>query len=201
MQVEGFVGDDRVTAVRTSDGDIPADVVVVGIGAIPNTELASAAGLEVDGGIVVDEFLRTSNPDVYAAGDVAAAWHPKLQRRIRIDHWSNALNQGIAAGHNLAGNPTPYEKLPYFYSDQYELGMEYVGHPERWDQVVFRGDPNGREFIAFWLDGGRAVAAMNANIWDVNAALTDLVAAGASPSPEQLTDPDVAIADLAGGQR
>ncbi len=199
VSVTGFAGNTTVEAVRTADGDIPADLVVVGIGARPRTELAEAAGLDVDGGVVVDEHLRASHPDVYAAGDIAAAWHPILGRRIRTEHWSNALNQGIVAGHNLAGTPTEYDKIPTFFSDQYDLGMEYVGHPERWDRVVIRDGVDAGSFLAFWLDEGRVVAAMNANIWDVGSALGDLVRTGARVDPDALADPSIPVEQLAGG--
>lgn len=196
--VTGFRGATHVEAVTTRKGEIPAELVVVGIGIEPRTELAVAAGLEVDNGIVVDEHLRTSHPDVYAAGDVAAAWHPTLKRRLRIEHWSNALNQGITAGHNLAGTPTVYDRMPTFFSDQYDLGMEYVGYPTNWDRVVFRGDPATGAFLAFWLDGGHVAAAMNANIWDVGSQLADLVARRAAVTPEQLADPTVPLAEVGG---
>ena len=125
-------------------------------------------GLEIDNGIVVDEQLRTSAPDVFAAGDVANAWHPFYGRRIRVEHWANALNQGPAAARAMLGEPVSYDRIPYFFSDQYDVGMEYSGYATEWDEVVFRGDREGGEFVAFWLRDGRVVAGMNVNVWDVN---------------------------------
>lgn len=187
-----------VAAVHTSDGAvIEADVVVVGVGAMPRTELGDGAGLAVDGGIAVDQRLETSAPGVYAAGDVAAAWHPILGRRLRVEHWANAQNQGIVAAKNMLGAGLAYDRLPYFFSDQYDLGMEYSGHAHTWERVVFRGDPEARQFIAFWLADGRVVAAMNANVWDVVEPLQALIASTQRVDPAALADPDVPLAELA----
>ena len=170
--VAAFVGGQRIEGVRTVAGEvIECDLVVVGIGVEPRVELATTAGLGLDNGIAVDEHLRTSAPGVYAAGDMAAVWHPGLGRRIRFEHWANALNQGFVAAKKILGVPTVYDRIPYFYSDQYDLGMEYAGYATGWDQVVFRCEPSGRAFIAFWLEDGRVVAGMNANIWEVNDAI------------------------------
>jgi 3-phenylpropionate/trans-cinnamate dioxygenase ferredoxin reductase subunit len=173
-----------------------ADVVVVGIGVTPRVELAEAAGLKVDNGITVDEFLRSSAPDVYAAGDVASAWHPKYQQPLRVEHWANALNQGLTAGANAAGSTETYTRLPYFFSDQYDLGMEYVGYSQPGDKVVIRGDPTKREFIAFWQRDGIVTAAMNVNVWDVVEDLTEIVATGGAVDTRRLADPTIALADL-----
>ena len=146
----------RASGVRLGDGShIPADVVIVGVGITPNIQLAEAAGLQVGNGIVVDARLRTSDPDIYAAGDVANAYHPVLGRHIRVEHWANALNQPQAAAKAMLGQDVAYDLMPYFYTDQYDLGMEYAGYvePGGYEQVVFRGDVEGREFIAFWLAG------------------------------------------------
>jgi 3-phenylpropionate/trans-cinnamate dioxygenase ferredoxin reductase subunit len=187
-------GTGRVQEVRTTNGrSIPADLVVVGIGATPRTELASAAGLTVDNGIVVDAHLRTSAPDIFAAGDVANCWHPLFNKHLRVEHWANALNQGIAAAPNMLGNPTAYERIPYFFSDQFELGMEYSGHAQAGDQVVFRGDPASREFIAFWLHQGAVVAGMNANVWDVTTPIQQLIHERAVIDPARLADPDIPL--------
>jgi len=192
-----FEGRDRVTAVRTADGrSIPADLVVVGIGADPRTELATAAGLDVDDGIVVDERLETSVPGVFAAGDVASAWHPRYGRRIRVEHWDNAKRQGRAAAANMLGRGAAYDRIPYFYSDQYDLGMEYAGYAPRWDRVVFRGNPGSRAFVAFWLLEGRAVAGMNVNVWKVNEAIAALVASHEKVAVERLVDPSVPLDDI-----
>lgn len=198
--VESVVGVDRAQGVRTTDGEtIEGDLIVMGVGAVPRDGLARRAGLEVDNGILVDEFLTTSDPRILAAGDVANAWHPLLGARLRVEHWDNAIKQGLAAAANMLGTPTAFTQLPFFYSDQYEFGMEYRGHATSWDQVVFRGDPASLEFCAFWLHQGRVLAAMNANIWDQGDVLNALLRSGASPSPERLADPTVDLADLIPG--
>jgi len=173
--VTAFDGHGRVEAVRTADGRrIAADLVVLGVGVAPRTELAAAAGLAVDNGILVDEQLRTSAPGIFAAGDVANAIHPRYGP-LRIEHWDNAKRQGQAAAGNMLGEAMPYDRIPYFYSDQYDLGMEFTGLRRDSDRVVFRGDPESREFIAFWLDDGRVVAGMNVNVWDVAPAIEQLI--------------------------
>jgi 3-phenylpropionate/trans-cinnamate dioxygenase ferredoxin reductase subunit len=166
--VERLEGAGRVERVVLSDGRaIDCDFVVAGIGVTPRTELADRAGIATDNGITVSEALQTSVPGIYAAGDVANALHPFYGGRLRVEHWANALNQPATAARAMLGKPAAYERLPYFYSDQYDVGMEYTGYATSWDEVVFRGDPDGREFIAFWLDDGRVVAGMNVNVWDV----------------------------------
>ena len=140
--VAEVVGTDRAEGVRSTGGEtITGDLIVLGVGAAPRDELARQAGLEVDNGILVDEFLTTSDPRILAAGDVANAWHPLLGARLRVEHWDNAIKQGLAAAATMLGTPTSFTGLPFFYSDQYEFGMEYRGHATTWDQVVFRGDP------------------------------------------------------------
>jgi NADPH-dependent 2,4-dienoyl-CoA reductase/sulfur reductase-like enzyme len=171
----------RVTGVRTSSGaDLPADVVVVAIGAAPSVALAEAAGLEVANGVLVDAALRTSDPDVFAAGDVANVDHPLLGRRVRVEHWANALNGGPAAARSMLGQQVSYDRVPYFFSDQYDLGMECSGLPEPgfYDQVVYRGERGSAEFIAFWLQDGCVVAGMNVNVWDVTDGIQALIRAG-----------------------
>ena len=197
--VEALRGGDRVEQVRLTDGTaLAADVVVVGVGVTPRVELAEAAGLTLGNGVVTDEYLATSAAGVFAAGDVASAWHPLLARRIRLEHWSSALNQGPAAARNMLGRRVRYEQLPYFYSDQYDVGMEYSGHAPGWDRVVFRGDPASRGFIAFWLKDGRVAAGMNVNVWDVAGPIAALVASGRPVEESRLLDPDVELATLAG---
>jgi 3-phenylpropionate/trans-cinnamate dioxygenase ferredoxin reductase component len=167
--VEGFEGNGGVSAVRTSSGrTIECDFAVVGIGVAPRVELARDAGVELDNGILVDETLRTSAPDIYAAGDVANAWHPFYGRRIRVEHWANALNQGPAAARAMLGEMVSYDRIPYFFSDQYDVGMEYSGFATEWDEVVLRGDRDSGAFVAFWLKDDRVIAGMNVNVWDVN---------------------------------
>ena len=197
--IEAIEGAQSVEAVRTSTGRrIACDVVVIGVGAAPRVELAEAAGILVEDGIGVDERLETSVPGVFAAGDVAAAWHPFYQARIRVEHWANALHQGETAARNMLGLATPYERLPYFFSDQYDLGMEYTGYAPRWDKVVFRGDPQTRQFIAFWLSDGRVVAGMNANVWDVTGPIGELIRRRVPIDASLLADPDVPLEDLVG---
>jgi 3-phenylpropionate/trans-cinnamate dioxygenase ferredoxin reductase subunit len=185
-------------AVTSSGARLPADTVVVGIGAAPNVGLAAAAGLEVGNGVVVDAALRTSDPDIYAAGDVANAYHPLFGRRIRVEHWANALNGGPAAARSMLGQDVSYDHVPYFYSDQYDLGMEAAGLPEpgTYDQVVYRGDPASREFIAFWLSGGVVVAGMNVNVWDVSDDIQAHIRAQRPVDPARLTNSDIPIPDL-----
>ncbi|MGD9987036.1 NAD(P)/FAD-dependent oxidoreductase [Pseudonocardia sp.] len=185
--------------VHVDDGTaLPADVVVVGIGAQPNVDAAVAAGLDVDNGVLVDEHLRSSHPDVLAVGDIAHAWHPALGRRIRVEHWANALNQPVVAARTALGIDASYDRPPYFYTDQYDLGMEFTGwfDPSQPYEVVVRGDLAAREFVAFWLVEDRVAAAMNVNVWDVTEHLTRLVRAAATPEPAHLADPDVSLADL-----
>jgi 3-phenylpropionate/trans-cinnamate dioxygenase ferredoxin reductase subunit len=198
QHVAALSGSGSVEEIRTTDGHtIAADLVVVGIGAVPRAELAATASLDVHDGIVVDEYLQTTDPAIFAAGDVAAAWHPRLATRIRLEHWANALNQGPTAALNMLGRATPYQRVPYFYSDQYDVGMEYSGHAPSWDRVVFRGDPASREFIAFWLAADRVVAGMNVNVWDVTDPIQRLIRSRSAVDVRQLTDPGVPLESLA----
>jgi 3-phenylpropionate/trans-cinnamate dioxygenase ferredoxin reductase component len=186
--------------IRLADGShVPADVVIVGVGITPNSQLAEEAGLEVSNGVVVDARLRSSDPDIYAAGDVANAYHPGLDRHIRVEHWANALHQPQAAARAMLGQDVAYDLVPYFYTDQYDLGMEYAGYvePGGYDQVVFRGDVPGREFIAFWLGGGRVLAGMNVNIWDVNETIQAIVRGGRVVDQGRLADASVPLAEFA----
>ncbi len=190
----------RASGVSLDDGTvIAADAVLVGAGVEPNTALAEAAGLAVDNGVLVDSGLRTDDPNIFAAGDVANAQHPLLDRRIRVEHWANALNQPPVAAAAMLGREASYTELPYFFTDQYDLGMEYVGYvePGEYDQVVFRGDVPGREFIAFWLKGSRILAGMNVNVWDVVEPIKALIHSGAPIDPARLADPAIDLADVA----
>ena len=190
-------GGAAVEQVVLSNGDVEAaDLVVVGVGVSPRVDLAVAAGLDVDNGVVVDEQLRTNAPDVYAAGDVASAWHPLFRRHLRVEHWANALNQGITAGANAAGGSDVYDRLPYFFSDQYDLGMEYVGYADPEDSVVVRGSLADREFIAFWQRDGVVTAAMNVNVWDVVEDLKSIIGSRRQFDAHDLSDPGVSLADL-----
>lgn len=203
--VREFRGTDGVlTGVVLADGtELPADVAVVGVGVQPNTELAVDAGLDVDNGILVDAALRTSDPDIYAAGDVANLEHPGLGHRVRVEHWANALNGGKIAAKSLLGDAT-YDRVPYFYSDQFDLGMEYSGYvaPGDYDRVVFRGGASVADgFIVFWVKDGRVLAGMNVNVWDVTDDIQALVRAGWAGTTvdlDRLEDPKVPLADLLG---
>jgi 3-phenylpropionate/trans-cinnamate dioxygenase ferredoxin reductase subunit len=191
-------GTDQVEQVVLSDGRVEAaDIVVIGVGVTPRVDLAAAAGLKVDDGIVVDEQLRSSAAGVYAAGDVASAWHPHYRRHLRVEHWANALNQGTTAGINAAGGGERYTRLPYFFSDQYDLGMEYVGHSDPGDAVVVRGSLTDRQFLAFWHRDGIVTAAMTVNVWDVVDDLKAIITGGRMLEPGSLADPAVALGELA----
>jgi 3-phenylpropionate/trans-cinnamate dioxygenase ferredoxin reductase component len=197
--VASFEGGPSVERVLTRDGArIEADFVVVGIGVMPRSGLAEAAGLAVDNGIPVDAGLRTEAENVFAAGDVANALHPFYGRRLRVEHWANAERQGPVAARAMLGKDAAYEEIPYFFSDQYDGGMEYVGYAPEWDQVVFRGDVADRELIAFWLSDRRVVAGMNMNVWDVSDQIRDLVLSRQQLDPGALADPEVPLGELIG---
>jgi 3-phenylpropionate/trans-cinnamate dioxygenase ferredoxin reductase component len=196
--VEAFEGGAAVERVRTSDGrELACDFVVVGVGVQPRTQLGAAAGVAVDNGVLVDEHLQTDVPGVFAAGDVANALHPLYGERIRVEHWANALHQGPVAARNMLGGSEPYDRVPYFFSDQYDVGMEYAGYAPTWDRVVLRGDPATREFIAFWLSGDHVLAGMNVNVWDVSDSIQRLIRERVSVDDRRLADPDIRLEDLA----
>ena len=200
--VERFEGEGSLERVLTRDGArIETDVAIVGVGVTPRVQLAEAAGLRVENGILVDERLESSVPVVFAAGDVANAHHPFYERRLRVEHWANALNQGPAAARAMLGEPVSYDEIPYFFSDQYETGMEYAGFAPEWDEVIFRGDVAGREFIAFWLAEGRVVAGLNMNVWDVNDEIRELIRSRQPVDAKRLADADVGLEELAGVTR
>ncbi len=195
--VEAFEGPVSVTGVRTSDGQLIAcDFVVVGVGVVPRSELGEAAGASIENGIVVDQALRTAIPDVFAAGDVANAWHPFYERQVRVEHWANALNQGPAAARAMLDQDVSYDRLPYFFSDQYDVGMELSGYATEWDEVVYRGDVAAGEFIAFWLKDRRVIAGMNVNVWDVNQHVQALIRSRREIDPAALRDQDTMLAEL-----
>jgi 3-phenylpropionate/trans-cinnamate dioxygenase ferredoxin reductase component len=193
--VEAIEGSGRAERVRLAGGrTVDCDFVVVGIGVAPRTAPAEAAGLEVGDGIHVDERLRTSAPGVFAAGDVAAARHPLFATRLRVEHWHNALEQGPAAARGMLGKGDPYDTIPYFFSDQYDVGMEYAGYATEWAEVVFRGDVDAREFIAFWLKDGRVLAGMNVNVWDVTDDIQALIRNRTEVDRGRLQDLDTPLA-------
>jgi NADPH-dependent 2,4-dienoyl-CoA reductase/sulfur reductase-like enzyme len=191
--------DGTVAGVRIGDSSVvPADVVLVAVGAQPNVELAQAAGLDVDNGVLVDASLRTSDPDIFAAGDIANEAHPVLGQRLRIEHWANAQNQGPAAARAILGQDVSFDDIPYFYTDQFDLGMEYSGYgPLAKDAtVVYRGEPGSGAFIAFWTADGKVVAGMNVNVWDVNEEVQGVIRRGNRVDPARLADPSVELASL-----
>jgi 3-phenylpropionate/trans-cinnamate dioxygenase ferredoxin reductase subunit len=183
--------------VRLADGrTIEADAVLLAVGVAPATDLADAGGLDLDDGIVVDEHLRTRAPDVFAAGDVASALHPRYGRRVRVEHWDNALAQGAAAARAMLGKAEPYIKLPYFFSDQYDLGMEYVGLHRREDELVIRRSLDDGRFQAFWIaSDGSVSAGMHVNDWDAIEPIRALVETHATVDPRRLSDPGQPLAD------
>ena len=184
--------------ITSSGAQLEADVLVVGIGAAPNDQLAARAGLEVSNGVLTDEALRTSDQNIYAAGDVANSFNPLLGYRVRVEHWANALNGGPAAARSMLGQPVVYDRVPYFYSDQYDLGMECAGLPSpgTYDQVAYRGNRATLEFIAFWLSRGVVVAGMNVNVWDVNDDIQALIRSGAQVDVDRLTNADIPLTAL-----
>ncbi|WP_216892494.1 NAD(P)/FAD-dependent oxidoreductase [Nocardia alni] len=189
---EIITADGRATGVRLDDGAVvEADAVLLAVGARPNIELAADAGLAVDAGVLVDESLATGDPDIVAVGDIADQQHPVLGRRIRVEHWATALNQPAVAAQTMLGKPAVYDRIPYFFTDQYDLGMEYTGYvaPDQRATVVVRGDLDSREFVAFWLDSGnRVLAGMNVNVWDVTDRIKQLIQSGEPVDPQHLAD-------------
>ena len=195
--LKAFAGESHVERVELDDGRaIACDLVVVGVGVTPRIELAEVAGLAVENGILVDEHLQTSVPGIFAAGDVANVLHPYYGGRLRVEHWASALHQPEVAARSMLGKPASWDRLPYFFSDQYDVGMEYAGLASGQDEVVIRGDRDGRELIAFWLCDDRVVAGMNVNVWDVNESIQALIRAGHTVDRTRLADPDVPLADL-----
>jgi 3-phenylpropionate/trans-cinnamate dioxygenase ferredoxin reductase component len=198
--LESIEGSRAVEAVRLTDRTVvQAGAVVVGVGVVPRTQLAEDAGLAVSNGVHCDQFLATSVPGIYAAGDAANALHPLYGTHIRLEHWSAALNQGPAAARNMLGQEIPYDKTPYFYSDQYDFGMEYRGFAPTFDGVIFRGDRARRQFISFWMQGDTVAAAMNGNVWDQADAIDALVRWRRPVDPDRLADATVDLGDLISG--
>jgi 3-phenylpropionate/trans-cinnamate dioxygenase ferredoxin reductase subunit len=170
----------------------------VGVGVTPRIELAERAGIAIENGVVVSERLESSATGVFAAGDLANAFHPFYGTSIRVEHWANALNQPATAARAMLGKDASYDRLPYFFSDQYDVGMEYTGYAAEWDEVVFRGDRAGGEFIAFWLRDGRVLAGMNVNVWDVTDPIKALINSRRTVTADQLRDQDTSLEELAG---
>jgi 3-phenylpropionate/trans-cinnamate dioxygenase ferredoxin reductase subunit len=198
VRVVALCGRGAVDAVELSDGTVePADLVVVAVGAVANVELVQRAGIAVRDGVLVDEHLESSAPGVFAAGDVASAYHPWYASHVQVGHWANALNQGETAGRNATGPKEVYARVPYFFSDQYDVGLEYVGRGRPDDALVVRGDVDGREFVCFWHRDGAVTAAMAMNTWDVVEDMKALTTAGPIDL-HRLADPDVPLNEMAG---
>lgn len=195
--VEAILGTRSVEAVQTITGQtIPADLVIVGVGAAPNTELAQAAGLRVDGGILTDEHLRTSHPAAVAAGDVARHQHPRYLNPVRIEHRDNAVIHGTAAAATLLGKPSTIDHVPYFCSTQYGSTLEYLGLPAMWDRIITRGEHTAHGFTAFWLNRGIPVAALTVDNRGAADHLRTLIATAHPADPQQLADPGTPLLDL-----
>jgi len=190
--------DGAVTGVITENETLPADLVIVGVGAVPATDLAAGAGIAVQNGVLADAHLRTDASGVFAAGDVANAFHPVLERHMRNEHWANAINGGKVAARAMLGQDAVFDDIPYFYTDQYDLGMEWAGYPPLVSDasVVYRGDVDAREFVAFWVAADRVVAGMNVNVWDVNDDIQALIRSGKRVEADRLSDVDIPIAEL-----
>lgn len=191
-------GEGQVSAVLAGGERFPADLVIAGVGALPNTALAEAAGIETDHGILTDASFRTSDPAVFAVGDVANPMHATLGRRLRSEHWAFALDSGRTAARAMLGQPAVFDWLPFFFSDQFDLGMELSGVAPLMTgaEIVTRGDVEGREFIAFWLQGGAVVGGMNVNVWDVNEQVQALIRAGGPVDRAVLADLNVPLGSL-----
>jgi 3-phenylpropionate/trans-cinnamate dioxygenase ferredoxin reductase subunit len=202
-RVEAIGGGEQVEHVALAGGRVvECDLVVVGVGVSPDTLLGQAGNLDLDDGIVVDDHLHTSAPDVFAAGDVANAFHPRYGRYVRVEHWANALNQGVAAAKSMLGRGEPYARLPYFFSDQYDVGLEYAGLHGRSDRLVVRGALESREVLAFWLGAdGRVTAGMHVNVWDAIEPIKRLVESDAVVDAGRLADPSVPLDEVAGASR
>ncbi len=194
-------GDDdgTVTGVLTSAGEtLPADLVVIAVGVLPNTALAETAGLSITNGIRTDSGLQTSAADVFAAGDVANAMHPVTGEYARSEHWANAIAGGRTAAQAMLGQDAALADIPYFYTDQFDLGMEYSGYAAltKSAELVIRGSLENREFIAFWVLDGKVVAGMNVNVWEVQDAIKELIGSGRRVDTQRLADPEIALDTL-----
>jgi 3-phenylpropionate/trans-cinnamate dioxygenase ferredoxin reductase component len=188
-----------VTGVMLSDGTrIDSNMIIVGVGVAPRTELAAAAGLKIDNGIVVDEHLRTSDPDIFAAGDIAQTYSPRLGRHIRVEHWANARRQGAVAAKAMLGQDAVDVRPSYFFTDQYDLSMEYTGDigPAGYDRVIFRRHTDSNEMIVFWLYEQRIQAGMNINIWDVADDIDRLIQSARPINTDDLGNPAIPLGNL-----
>lgn len=196
--VERLLGGPDVTGLITTTGtELMADTVVVGVGITPNTALAEGAGLDVDNGILCDQTLRTSSPDVFAAGDVANWFNPTLAQHVRVEHWANAQGGGYAAGRSMTGEDVSFADLPFFFSDQYDIGLEYTGYVPRDTaiDVVLRGNPQDATFMAFWMSRGKVLAGMHVNDWGTADDMRALVRSRKVVDPRRLADPTQPLID------
>ena len=194
-------GNARAEQVVTDHGNaIDCDFVVIGVGITPDTSLAESAGLQVDGGILINELCQTSHPDIYAAGDVANWYHPGLGHQLRVEHWDNALNQGAAAAKAMLGSPEPYSPTLYFWSDQYDLNIQYLGHATQWDEIAVRGNPADEKFTAFYLKDGSIHGALVVNNFrDIRPTRT-LIGQKTQVSAASLSDESTNLKQLARGR-
>jgi 3-phenylpropionate/trans-cinnamate dioxygenase ferredoxin reductase subunit len=197
-KVVGVDGGDEQAVVLGTGERLPADIVVSGVGAVPNTLVAERSGARVENGVLTDRGMRTSIEDVYAVGDLANPYLPAIGQHLRNEHWANAITTGTIAAHAILGERASYDDIPYFYSDQYDLGMEYSGYGPlaAGARVVYRGDVESREFIAFWLRNDRVVAGMNVNVWDVQEHIQRLIRSGERVDAARLADESVDLAAL-----
>lgn len=193
----GFEGKRRVRQVLTDDGQkLPADFVVIGVGILPNTELAAAAGLDCDDGIVVDDTCRTADPDIYAIGDCTSHPNAIYGRQLRLESVHNALEQAKTAASNICGLESRYSQVPWFWSDQFDIKLQIAGLSEGYDDVVLRGDPSSGSFACFYLANGALIAVDAINSPREFMQSKKLIASGARPDPEKLADPELALKDL-----
>ena len=196
--VAAFEGAGRVERVTTHHGRrIECDFVVIGLGVEPVTEVLAGAGVEIDNGIVVDEYCRTNREGIYAAGDVANYYHPVFGRHIRIEHWRNALKQGAAAARSMLGKGEPYEEIPWFWSDQYDHNLQYLGYHTEWDELVVRGSVEERDFVAFYRKDGRVLAAVALNRGRELRRSKGMIKAQHRVEAARLSDPAVDLRELA----
>jgi 3-phenylpropionate/trans-cinnamate dioxygenase ferredoxin reductase subunit len=195
--VREFRGDGRLEQIVTTSGDvIDCQAAVVGVGVVPDVDWLAGSGLALANGISIDEFTRTNVPDIYAAGDVASWWHPTLGERLRVEHFENAQNQGVAAARSMLGTLEPYAPVPFFWSDQYELTLQYVGHASGRDGVVFRGDVASRKFLVFYLRDGYVRAALGINRHREVSAARKLIRDRVPVTASQLADEQVDLRRL-----
>ncbi len=196
-QVEALTGPARVAEVRLVGGEsVPVDFVVVGVGLVPSVELAAGAGLEVSDGIAVDRYCRTSDPSIYAVGDCSNHPSARYGQRMRLESVQNAQDQGRAAARNIAGDPTPYDNLPWFWSDQFDVKLQMAGVRVAGTTEVVRGDPDGKNFAVLQVRDGVLVAAETVNRAADFLASRKLIEAGTPVDPVQLADGNIPLAAL-----